>query len=305
MDTIKVSAMRDPAGNAEAYKNFLGGTFFHTQEEFAAFPLQSRVAWSQTTFGKLPRYLVHLYGGGGSLADIKASVLSISEILVESKKYLLEHADAPIRDEYPLMGNERRYVGFAAISLLLINEANYLETFKKLVPPSGDGRAYLFDVLIKSFIPDYPLLKKYKPNKFATPWSEPVLRALAGPPEQRAEALAAHMKNWCRLMRPWGWKPDLDTTVGKDNLFCDFAFEVALAVCAYDIDDGSFRDHPYYPRDLVDAYRANVRNARDAWRPVGAGRRRAGNGPTATAQGRSGQVQAQERGALGGTGVRR
>ena len=35
--------------------------------------------------------------------------------------------------------------------------------------------------------------------------------------------------------------------------------------------DASFRDHPYYPRDLVDYYRANIRHTRDAWRAQGVG----------------------------------
>ena len=50
----------------------------------------------------------------------------------------------------------------------------------------------------------------------------------------------------------------------KDMVFCDFAFEVVLAVCGWDIDDSSFADHPYYPADLVRYYRENVRHSRDA-----------------------------------------
>ncbi|MRW90352.1 DUF1911 domain-containing protein [Duganella sp. FT80W] len=67
-------------------------------------------------------------------------------------------------------------------------------------------------------------------------------------------------------MKPKGWKPDLDTAPGKDALFTQFAFEVALAVAAYDIDDSSFCSHPYYPRDLVDYHRAQIRSKRDGWR---------------------------------------
>lgn len=94
-------------------------------------------------------------------------------------------------------------------------------------------------------------------------------RGLSLPVASRPAALHAHMKNWQRLMRTYGWKPNLMPRIGHDRLFCDFAFEVTLAVCAYDIDGSSFRDHPYYPRDLVDHYRQNLRHHRDGWRAEG------------------------------------
>jgi hypothetical protein len=274
VDAVVGIAMRDPGGNAETYAEFFGRTWFMPPAECAAMAPESRVSWTSSTLNMFPRYVVHMYGRGDSLDDIRAEVLGLSGSLIEAIAYLREHAEPPIRDQYPLNGNEREYVGFAALALLLVNDPAYLNTFRALVYPSGDQRAYWFDALIKSFIADYPLAKKYKTNKYAAPWSEPLLRALAEPPERRAGALAAHMKNWGRIMRPWGWKPVLDTAPGKDKLFCDFAFEVALAVCAYDIDDSSFNTHPYYPRDLVEHYCAHLRSSRDGWRAlqVGSGR---------------------------------
>ena len=140
-----------------------------------------------------------------------------------------------------------------------------------MIQPGQRDRLYLVDVLARAFMPTYRMAKKYKTDKENLAWTGPLLRALASPPGQRALALAAHMENWCRLMRPWGWAPNLDTQGRPENLFSDFAFEVALAVCAYDLDDSAFRDHPYYPADLVDYYRTNLRHTRDAWRAEGAG----------------------------------
>lgn len=68
-----------------------------------------------------------------------------------------------------------------------------------------------------------------------------------------------------------GLEAQPDTTPGHDSLFTHFAFEVALAVAAYDIDDSGFCDHPYYPRDLVQYYRAHIRDTRDSWRGEYAG----------------------------------
>lgn len=134
----------------------------------------------------------------------------------------------------------------------------------------ADEPCRMIDVLMKAFVPDYPYRAdyKYKSTQFRDTWMTPLLSALAQPAEKRDAAVAEHMGNWHRLMRQQGWKPKRAPT---DSLWCHFAFEVALAVCAYDIDDSSFKDHPHYPRDLVEHYRQHLRHTRDAWRPIGVG----------------------------------
>jgi len=172
---------------------------------------------------------------------------------------------------YPIDGTWRGNISFAGLALLLVEAPEYPELLHKIIDIDLQRRAYLTDVLFKAFIPNYLLARKYRIDKYSAVWMDPIQRALALPAGERAQALAIHMKNWCRIMRPWGWKPNLKPVYGGDNLFCDFAFEVALAVCAYDIDDSAFNDHPYYPRDLVEHYRTKIRHNRDAWRAHGAG----------------------------------
>ena len=171
-----------------------------------------------------------------------------------------DHGGAP-----RLAGERRDSVAYAALALCTLETPQQLSAWAGLVDARPGRRAYLFDLLAKSFVPGYRMAASYKPDRFQAPWTDPLLRALALPAGARAAALAAHMKNWCRLLRPWGWKPS------GDNLFFHFAYEVALAVCAYDIDDSAFSGHPYYPRDLVQWYRTHLRHTRDAWRPAGTG----------------------------------
>ncbi|HVK56642.1 MAG TPA: PoNe immunity protein domain-containing protein [Burkholderiales bacterium] len=217
---------------------------------------------------------MHQYGQGDPLDVVAQSVVERCAALKEAAEFVRTRG-GEINDDwltaYPVGGIRREDFQFASLALLLIDSSEGLALFRQLISPVDKKRGYLFDLLIKSFIPDYKLVKKYTVDKYAAPWTNPIVAALAQPADKRASALAAHMKNWPRLMRPYGWKPNLDTAPGKDNLFCDFAFEVALAVCAYDIDDSSFNDHPYYPRDLVEHYRAHLRQTRDAWRPQGVG----------------------------------
>ncbi len=128
------------------------------------------------------------------------------------------------------------------------------------------GSDHLFEVLAHAFDPSRPMSGKYLQTPAVQEWTQPVLVALSQPADKRAAALAVHMKNWPALMRPFGLK---NKPREYHDLFPYFAFDVALAVCAFDIDDSSFRDNPHYPRDLVEYYRANIRHTRDADRPIG------------------------------------
>jgi len=144
-------------------------------------------------------------------------------------------------------------------------------------------RVYILDYLQSAFRQDFKTARKYTRNKIAHIWADPVHKALTQNPQNREEALAQLMESWADRLStlvPLDWKPweeeehkritDEGHKVYAQPNF-DFAYEIALVVCAYDLDDASFRDHPYYPRDLVDYYRANIRNTRDAWRAQGAG----------------------------------
>jgi len=267
-------SMRDPAGTAQSYEQFfeLAELDEHLRSEnFANVTTERQVYFCYTSLGLTQKTLLHRYGAGEDLDTLEARLLPHTQRMVDDALFCREHAEDYRREAYPVDGTKRANTSFAGLALLLAGTPDYPALFRQAIAPDSGRRAYLTDILFKAFIPDYPLLKKYKADKYSAVWMDPIQRALAGPAEKRAQALALHMNNWCRLMRPWGWKPNLKPAWGGDNLFCDFAFEVALAVCAYDIDDSSFNGHPYYPRDLVEHYRTRVRHTRDAWRAEGMG----------------------------------
>ena len=156
------------------------------------------------------------------------------------------------------------YAVFAITACMAPTHAS-LQRFFSLVM-AGDEPEELFDRLARVFEPDRPLASAYPKFRHMSDWTKPVRAALALPAEHRAAGLAAHMKGWQALMRPFGLKSKPKAFY---DLFPYFAFDVALAVCAFDIDDSSFRDHPHYPHDLVDHYRTHVRMTRDADRSFG------------------------------------
>jgi hypothetical protein len=272
MTTTK--SMRDPAGNSDAYARFFASAQRLEQarnETFPTAPLDVKVSYSYSDFRASEELVLHRYGAGDPIDALKEEVLSQVEAMVASAEFLRTQGGEDWQGYRPVNGIKRDSTSFTGLAILLLDKPEQLASFRQLLSSDVEDRSYFMDILLKAFIPDYPLARKYKSDKYSAVWIEPILRALAGRADTRAAAFAAHMKNWCRIMRPWGWKPDLDTSPGKDKLFCDFAFEVAMAVCAYDIDDSTFNDHPYYPRDLVEHYRAEVRHTRDAWRPEGVG----------------------------------
>lgn len=167
------------------------------------------------------------------------------------------------------------------ICLLLAPDEETLLKLRGLVQIEDNKRLYAFDVLLKAFWPDWEVAKKYHRRvKYIKAWSDAFTKAMAS--DDREASLDRYMQKYERLVKPFWpfkWKPwrnfkpwySPEGTEIYGNAYHQFAFEVALAVCAYDLDDEALRKHQYYPHELVDYYRKNIRHTRDAWREEGVG----------------------------------
>jgi len=277
MDGKQHGPRRDPQGSDGAY-----ATYFANLEATAAMhfrlandaPLAVRLRVRDTLMYRYVPYPAHLYAAGTSIRELRGQLDTIIDFMRTSTAFLRREGQQ-VEPGYgrtcPVRANGRSGFGMIALALLLTDSPRQLKRFTALIALDPCHRTYLADLFVQAFTRTPRIAKTYDDDRHNAAWTGPVLRALALPPAQRSAALAACMNGWCRTMRLWGWAPDPDQRPYPDNLFGDFAFEVALAVCAYDIDDAGFRDHPYYPADLVDHYRANLRRTRDAWRLEGAG----------------------------------
>lgn len=276
MDPLKHSSgKRDPQGSDEAYERYFSrfNALAALNSDMDSKTPMARAGVTQHRLGDSAKYIAHLYANGMPLPELKQAIQEKSALVQQDTVYLHTVAVEVMPYSADMYGvPAQRYVlPFLALTLLLSESSDELLALEQLFPPVDGDRLYAFDVLVRAFIPEHRLAKKYKPHKWEVDWAEPFVRALAQPVETRAAALGAYLNNWGRFMRSRGWKPRLDTRPGQDELFADFAFEVALAVCAWDLDDSSFAAHPYYPRDVVEFYRAHIRHARDAWRERGRG----------------------------------
>jgi hypothetical protein len=121
----------------------------------------------------------------------------------------------------------------------------------------------LFAMVRKAFAPGERYAAALNTEHKATPHEEQLVGALLQPSATWPHAFSAYMKQWPRLMKAFGYREQVED--GK-TAFDYFPLHLGLAVCAFDVDDSAFRHLPYYPRELVDYYRAHMRPTRDAWR---------------------------------------
>jgi len=268
--------MRAAAGDFACYLEYFG---MHDDlksaylETFPTLSLESQVRSKISYQSDDQAYLVRHYAAGMPLPVLAVKVRAAVADLTVSFQFVSGVRGDNVPHTYPVNGRRRIHFEFAGLVLLLAETPDELAQFAKLISPIKAERDYLFDLLIKAFIPSHRMQEGYNVDKDDASWMNPILSALAMPPEQRPAALAAHIKNWPRIIH---MKPNPNTESGR--MYWRFTFEIALAVCGWDIDDSSFNDHPCYPRDLVEHYRAKLRNTRDGWRA-----RQVGSGVAVTA----------------------
>jgi hypothetical protein len=108
------------------------------------------------------------------------------------------------------------------------------------------GRDELFEVLLQKLgIPSVPTQKRLP---FKAHWI--LLEAIQSAPENRPERMKEFLKKWYASMRGCAWY-GLHTK-RPDRFRGYWCFEAGLVTYLWQIDDSSYRDLPFYPKDLVD-----------------------------------------------------
>lgn len=278
---IKFSTqMRDPTGNAARFVEY-------HRFEFDMLNDTDLGRWqASSVIEAIMKRGVAMYSRGDPLAALIARLADDLPCLQTQSQRVLEtdFEDRSDKDRAmygPIGTRSRCDLGYLTLALLLLSDAQSVKDLLRLHGRRPEQRLYAIDLLLQAFDPAWAPAKKYVRDKSpwsADRWGDAVVRLMAAPPERRSAALHLHMSRWGSVMKPLGWKParDFSPEAAKkrgelESLFGDFAFEAALAACAYDIDDSGVRGDPYYPGDLVDHYRAHVRHTRDAWRGEGIG----------------------------------
>ncbi len=122
-----------------------------------------------------------------------------------------------------------------------------------------EGKDCLTDRLIATWNPERKLASYDTWEKTAPVHAKDfniLFQAIDAPKNEQSTLIKKHLKNWHRK----SWRQDI--SIGSDHDFTpnpcyygQFAFEVAAIVMAFDIDDSSFREDIYYPKELVEYFR--------------------------------------------------
>jgi hypothetical protein len=146
-------------------------------------------------------------------------------------------------------------------SLRLLSEAYLLKieesAIKRLIACIGnEGKDIVFERLIAARL---PLSRKQTDTLLYPNQYQGLLDVLDIAKENRPEEMKHFLKGWYKSMKRNGWH-DLhkngDENGYNSGFYGYWCFEAAAVAIAFDIDDSSFRDMPYYPKDLADFARS-------------------------------------------------
>ncbi|WP_082468447.1 PoNe immunity protein domain-containing protein [Pedobacter sp. R20-19] len=193
-----------------------------------------------------------MYSGGSPISDIKLQIPIGLKLISESWDgfWLIDHNGKKL-NQYGLSGYDEMLWMLSLGYLLNIDEAD----FKKLVAViDRDGvKDYLFEFIIRAKLKDrQPISQESYVEFFGVPEIfEKLRQAINETDKANAEKLVKEFvtKDWCKNHKDAGWYNSHKSK--HDTYFGYWSFETAAVVKIMGLDDASFRDCQYYPKDLV------------------------------------------------------
>ena len=190
--------------------------------------------------------------GESDNVDFKNNLLNAIKLTHECWDgfWLIEHQGKKI-NQYGLSGYDEMLWMLSLGYLLNIGEVD----FKKLVEViDRDGvKDYLFEFIIRAKIEDRePIVEESYQEFFGVPQTfEKIRQAITETDKLKAEKLVKEFitKDWYKKHKDAGWYNSHKSK--HDTYFGYWSFETAAVVKIMGLDDSSFIDCQYYPKDLV------------------------------------------------------
>lgn len=194
------------------------------------------------------------YSSGDSLEPVLTEYTNIFSVVTESWPELWKLKDVN-GDEFD------QYILSAYDEMLWMLSIGYLldvpnDQFKKLVEVIDRDKVkdYLFEFIIRAKLPDrQPIGEESYRDFYGVPETFAKLReAISGVDATTAEKLIKVFlqKEWYKNHKDAGWYNSHKSK--HDTYFGYWSFESAAVVKIMRLDDSSFRDNQYYPKDLLD-----------------------------------------------------
>ena len=139
--------------------------------------------------------------------------------------------------------------GIGLLSLAHVLRTTPEVTNRLLICIGNEGQDLLFERLAAYIVPD---VARKPANKLLYPKAyQPLYDALDAPVAQQADLVRQFLKGWYKGIKAVGWH---DAHKGPDGggFVGYWCWEAAGVALAFGIEDTSFRNLPYYPKDLAE-----------------------------------------------------
>jgi len=230
------------------------------------------IQWSSGIAGHAVERLIGAYSAG---EPIESLVRQLSRCILLVERPVLPNAKHRTEPYYMDEPDSYAYaMWLLSLTKLLRHDALIprVAALFDVAKEENRGKDALFEALLQKLgLPSVPANNCLK-NMKAHPL---LLEAISAEPAQRPKHVARFLDKWYPSMKACYWH-GRHTRVPQ-NFFGYWAFEAGLVTYLWDIDDSSYRDMPFYPKDLVDYARGHPNAApADADSPNAGERRRRG-----------------------------
>lgn len=250
--------IRQSTKTEEYFINYLNSYKTHLQRGFDMLNMgkvkPERINWfKKGQFDFLLNYAIANYTAGKSINEMELEFLKVMDYLQVAWDCELVLLNSEGKCYRQLTGgNYDQMLWMLSLGYLLdIDNAN----FKKLVDViDRDGvKDFLFEFIIRAKLSvRQPILEESYQEYFGIPKTfEKLRQAITETDNSKAEKLVKEFvtKDWYKNHKDAGW---YDSHKSKhDTYFGYWSFETAAVVKIMGLDDSSFMDCQYYPKDLV------------------------------------------------------
>jgi len=210
---------------------------------------------SLSNYGYLRDVLLMKYTQGNNFVELTTDFDQLVQIAFEYKKKKKERG---ITDIFDFTILERDVFPILAFVFALQVSQKSKEIINKIFIERKDC---LTDRLIMATLNPERQIANYGTWKKTAPahkkYFDTLYRAIdATTQEEQTTLIKQHLKKWNNK----NWRQSV--SIGSDHDFTpnpcyygQFAYEVAAVVMAFDIDDSEFKEHIYYPKELVEYFR--------------------------------------------------
>jgi hypothetical protein len=188
------------------------------------------------------------YSRGDDVADIKNDV-------EKSIKWFIKYQQHPDHDTFyfDILDVYEDVLQLYALGILFNTDHHLILDLLSVI--SNEGKDSLFDTLARFTQPGRRVgAKLLFPATYQQLWGT----TQNNEPNRQADGMQKFLSGWYKSMKKTYWH-DRHKSVGKDGFPGYWCLEAALVTVLFDIDDSSYRDMHFYPKDIVTYAKVNKR----------------------------------------------